>query len=61
MSNAVFGKSMENTRNHRDIKLVTAEKRRNYSVSELNYCTKCFFSFWKSISNRNEKNAEIYE
>ena len=31
---------MENVRNHRDIKLVTNEPRRNYLVSEPNYHTK---------------------
>ena len=34
---------MENVRKHRDIKLVTTDKRRNYLVSEPNYHTeKCF-------------------
>ena len=37
MNNSVFGKSMENVTNHRDIKLVTSNKRRKRSVSEPNY------------------------
>ena len=37
MNNSVFGKTMENVTNHRDIKLVTSEKRRKRLVSEPNY------------------------
>ena len=37
MNNAVFGKTMENARNHRDIKIVTTNKRRSILASEPNY------------------------
>ena len=37
MNNSVFGKTMENVRNHRDIKLVTTDKRRSILASEPNY------------------------
>ena len=39
MNNAVFGKTMENVRKHRDIKLVKPDKRRNKLVLEPNYHT----------------------
>ena len=39
MNNAVFGKTMENTRKHRDIKLITTDKKRSKLVSEPNYHT----------------------
>ena len=39
MNNSVFGKTTENVRKHRDIKLVTTDKRRNLLVSEPNYWT----------------------
>ena len=39
MNNAVFRKTMENVRKHRDAKLVTTVRRRNYLVSEPNYHT----------------------
>ena len=44
MNNAIFGKTMGNVRKHRDIKLVTTERRRNYLVSEPNYHTTKFFT-----------------
>ena len=39
MNNSVFGKTMENIRKHRDVKLVTADKKRSKLVSEPNYHT----------------------
>ena len=44
MNNAVFGKTMESVRKHGDIKLATAERRRNYLVSEPNHHTTKFFT-----------------
>ena len=43
MNNAVFGKTMENLRSHRDMKLIRNEARRNYLVSGPNYHTTIFF------------------
>ena len=39
MNNSVFGKTMENIRKHRDIKLVMTDKERSKLVSEPNYHT----------------------
>ena len=44
INNSVFRETMENVRKHRDIKLVTTERRRNYLVSEPNYHTTRFFT-----------------
>ena len=60
MNNSVCGKTMENVRNHRDIKLVTSEKRRKHLVSELNYhsCKKfsdhLMATEMKKSKNKNE-------
>ena len=37
MNNSVFGKTMQNVRKHRDIKLITTGEKRNKLVSEPNY------------------------
>ena len=44
MNNAVFVKTMDNIRKHRDIKLVTTDKRRIQLASEPNYHTPKHFS-----------------
>ena len=58
MNNAVFGKTMENVRKHREIKLVTTERRRNYLVSEPNYHTTKFFT--ESFSAIEMKKKQRY-
>ena len=44
MNSSVFGKTMENVREHRYIKFVTTDKKRNQLVSEPNYHTTKYFS-----------------
>ena len=44
MNNLVFGKTMKNVQRHREIKLVTSEKRVNYLVSEPNCHTTNLFT-----------------
>ena len=65
MNNSVFGKTMENIRNHRDIKLVTANAQRRKYVSKPNYMTsKCFskdlmaIEMRKTDENKEAKKAE---
>ena len=44
MNDSVFGTTMENGRNHRDIKLAATEEKRSKLVSEPNYHTTKHFS-----------------
>ena len=44
VNNPAFGKTMKNARKHRDIKLVTTEKRSNCLVSEPNCHIKKFLT-----------------
>ena len=75
MNNSVFEKTIENARKHRDINLVTTQKRRNYQVSEHNYHSTNFFSksllavkmkkvydqvrLFRFINTRNKKNCNV--
>ena len=60
INNAVFGKTMENVRKHRDVKLIKTNKRRSYSGLEPNYYTTKWFSEnslaieMKKIKSENE-------
>ena len=64
MNNAVFGKTRENVRKHRNIKLVTTERRRNYLASEPSYHTKkCFTENLLAIEMRKTQivmNKPVY-
>ena len=56
-NNSVSGKTMENVRKHRDINLVTTDKRRNQLVSEPNYYTTKWFL--KSLSTTEMKKIKV--
>ena len=64
MNNSVFGKTMENVRKHRDIKLVTTDKRRNQLILEANYhAIKCFSENLVAIEMKKTKvkmNKPVY-
>ena len=57
MNNAVFGKTMENVRKHRDIKLATTDKKRSKLVSKPNYHTRNYIS--EDLSIIEMKRAKV--
>ena len=59
MNNAAFGKTMENIRKPRDIKLVTTDKKRSKLVSEPNYHTMNYISEDLSIIEMNKTKVKM--
>ena len=64
MSNAVFGKIMENVRKHKNNEFATTERRRNYLLSEPNnHTTKLFMETLSAIEIRKTQilmNKPVY-
>ena len=58
MNNAVFGKTIEDVRKHRGIKLVVNKARRNYLVSEQTIIQQIIFE--KCFSHRIENKTQIF-
>ena len=58
-NNVVFWKTLENVRKHRDIKLVTTERRRNYLISKPNYHTTNLFT--ENLLAIENKKTEILQ
>ena len=59
MNNSVFRKTMENIRKHRDIKLVTTDKKRNKLLSEPKYHTINYISENLSIIELNKTKVKM--
>ena len=60
MKNAVFGKTMENVRRHRDIKLVTTVRRRNHLISQPSYHSRELFTK-NLLAKQMKKNWNTHE
>ena len=57
MNDSVFGKTIENLRKHRDVRLVTTDRRWNQLVPEPNYHTaKCF---WEDLLAMEMKKIKV--
>ena len=59
MNNSVFGKTMENIRKHRDIKLVTTDEKRSKLVSEPNYHRINYISEDLSVIEMNKTKVKM--
>ena len=59
MNNSVFGKTMENIRKHKDIKLVTTDKKRSKLFSEPNYHTISLISDDLSITEMKKTKVKM--
>ena len=56
MNNSVFGKTMENVRKHKDVKLMKTEEKRIKLVPEPNYhTTKHFSEIFLAIEMKKKK------
>ena len=59
MNNSVFGKTLENIRKHRVIKLVTTNERRSKLVSEPNDHAINYISEYLSITEMNKRKVKM--
>ena len=59
MNNSVFAKTMENIRKHREIKLVTTDKKRSKLVSVQNYHTINLISEYLSIAEMKKTKVKM--